>query len=123
MKTVIPFILFLLASIVSVPSFAQKNVQEDSIKVSGNCKMCKDRIEGALDKPGIKHANWDVEKKVLFVAYRNDKISNEEIQKLVAAVGHDTENVQAADSVYSKLAFCCLFRDHDPHDKDSRHDH
>lgn len=123
MKAIIPFVFLLFISAMAVPSFAQKKVQEDSIKVAGNCAMCKKRIESALDKNGIKHVNWDIDKKVLFVAYRNDKITREELHKLIAETGHDTDQVQAADSVYAKLPFCCLYRDHDPHDEKSRHDH
>lgn len=122
MKNIIPFV-FLLLTIVAVPSFGQKKVQEDSIKVFGNCAMCKKRIETALDKNGIKYANWDVDKKVLFVAYREDKVTLEDLHKLIAQTGHDTDKIQASDSVYAKLPFCCLYRDHDPHDEKSRHDH
>lgn len=120
MKTIIAFIILGLATI---PSFAQKKVQEDTIKVAGNCTMCKKRIETSLDRSGVKYANWDVDKKELFVAYRPDKITLEELHKLVAQSGHDTDQVQASDSVYAKLPFCCLYRDHDPHDEKSRHDH
>lgn len=120
MKIIIAFVAI---SLFAIPSFAQKKVQEDTIKVSGNCVMCKKRIEASLDTKGIKYANWDVDKKQLAVAYRQDKITLEELHKLVAQTGHDTDKVQAPDSVYAKLPACCLYRHHDPHDEKSRHDH
>lgn len=120
MKTIIAFIILCLFA---APSFAQKKVQEDTIKVAGNCVMCKKRIESSLDRNGVKYVNWDVDKKELSVVYREDKVTLEELHKLVAQSGHDTDKVQATDSVYAKLPFCCLYRDHDPHDEKSRHDH
>lgn len=75
--------------------------------------MCKKRIETALDKTGIKQAVWDTKSKELKVTYNSSKITEEQIHKVVAAVGHDTDKVKAKDEVYADLPFCCLYRDHD----------
>ena len=83
------------------------------IKVFGNCGMCKQRIETALDVPGIKTASWDSKTKMLDVVYNKSKISEQKIHDIVASVGHDTEKAKAKDNVYSELPFCCLYRDHD----------
>jgi hypothetical protein len=87
--------------------------------------MCKERIETALDEGGVKMSNWDPKSKNLEVAYNSKKITELQIHELIAGVGHDTDKVKAKNEVYSKLPFCCLYRDHDhsgiKDDKDSDH--
>lgn len=87
--------------------FAQEKT--DTIKVSGECAMCKNRIQKALKLEGISSATWDTETKLLTVTYNADKISNDDIQKRVATVGYDTEKYKAEDAVYNKLPGCCKY--------------
>ncbi len=116
--------IFILASLFSMPGKAQKKVVQDSIKVFGNCIMCKRRIEASLfDVKGVKAVNWNVNTKNMFIAWRPDKVSIQEIHKIIAAVGHDTQKAKAPDSVYTELPFCCLYRDHDPHTAEERSKH
>ncbi|HCY41586.1 MAG TPA: efflux RND transporter periplasmic adaptor subunit [Prolixibacteraceae bacterium] len=80
-------------------------------KVSGECEMCKDRIETAAKTvSGVKSAEWTAEKQLLYVEFDADKANSDDIQKAVAAVGHDTENFKAPDGVYKALPGCCLYR-------------
>jgi len=112
MKTkFIIIILFLIPGTAEL--YAQSKTTKANIKVYGNCVMCKNRIETSLDHPGIKFAEWDTQTKNLEVVYNNRKISEKEIHAIVASTGHDTDTVKAADEVYAKLPFCCLYRDHD----------
>lgn len=110
MKTKV--LIFILISI-SIVSLAQQKTVTANIKVYGNCAMCKNRIETALDQTGIKLASWDSKTKNLEVVYNSKKISEQQIHEWVAAAGHDTDKVKAKDEVYSQLPFCCLYRDHD----------
>jgi len=110
MKIIITILSFILLSNVS---FAQSKNVEATIKVYGNCGMCKKRIETALDTKGIKQATWNTKTKDLQVIYNASKITETEIHQLVASVGHDTDKVKAKDEVYADLPFCCLYRDHD----------
>jgi len=114
MKTRIIYIVTFIC--IAFATFAQtknkKTVVAD-LKVYGNCGMCKERIETALDHKGIKQAKWDPTTKNLNVVYVPTKITEQEICDLVASVGHDTDKSKAKDEVYSKLPFCCLYRDHD----------
>ena len=81
------------------------------IKVSGECEMCKDRIETAAKTvSGVKSAEWTAEKQMLHVEFDAAKTNSDAIQKAIAAVGHDTENFKAPDSVYKELPDCCLYR-------------
>jgi len=113
MKTKLFFLSIIFFTTSSVV-LGQSKIVTASIKVYGNCKMCKKRIETALDHVGIKKAIWDPQTKNLEVVYNSSKITELEICKLVAAVGHDTDAVKASDEAYALLPYCCLYRDHGP---------
>jgi Cu(I)/Ag(I) efflux system membrane fusion protein len=81
------------------------------IKVSGNCEMCKDRIETAAKSvAGVAAADWSTETKLFHVSFDGGKTNIDAIQKAIAAVGHDTEKFKAPDEVYKALPECCLYR-------------
>lgn len=80
------------------------------ISVSGNCGMCKSRIEkAALSLDGVSMASWDALTETLSLEFHKDKVSLSEIETAVAKVGHDTENVKANDEVYENLHGCCKY--------------
>ena len=87
--------------------FAQSKT--DKIKVSGNCGMCKKKIESSLKVAGVNSANWDKTTKVLVVNYNSAKISNDQIQQNVAGVGYDTQKFKAKKENYEKLPECCQY--------------
>ncbi len=89
---------------------AQKKVQIE-FKVSGVCGMCEERIEKALDVPGVIMAEWDQETNKASVAFKTKEITEEQIHQLVADAGHDTEKIKAKDEVYNNLHGCCKYRD------------
>jgi periplasmic mercuric ion binding protein len=94
-------------TILSVSLFAQ--TKTESFKVYGNCGMCKKRIEKAVKLEGISSAEWNTDTKMMKVTYDAAKITNDQIQKKIAAVGHDTEQFTADDKVYEQLPGCCLY--------------
>lgn len=102
----------------SVSVFAQ--TKTDSFKVYGNCGMCKNRIEKAAKQEGVTSAVWNADTKEMVVTYDSTKISNDDIQKKIAAVGHDTDKFSADDKVYKKLPGCCLY-DRKKDDKKNEH--
>ena len=89
-------------------SFAQKNKSE-TLKVSGNCGMCKKKIETAAKNAGATDADWDVDNKVLTVKYNSKSTNNAKIQEAIAATGYDTEDFKATDESYNKLHGCCKY--------------
>lgn len=105
------FILIAVFAIVTSPLFSQQSApfKTDTIKVYGECGMCKNRIQKALKLEGISAAEWDTDTKLLTVTYDPGKISNDDIQKKVTAVGHDTEKYKADDKIYDKLPGCCHY--------------
>ncbi|PRY13822.1 copper chaperone CopZ [Pontibacter ummariensis] len=81
-----------------------------TFEVNGKCGMCKKRIEkAALGLEGVESAVWDAESKALAVKYDPAKVSEADIQKQVASVGHDTEQVKATEEAYNSLPGCCKY--------------
>lgn len=113
MKTINAIIL-LISLTIGINAIAQdknqtSNLKTENFKVAGNCGMCKTRIEKAAKVEGVTKAEWNSEKQLLTVTYNPEKIKIEDIQKKVAAVGHDTDKFKADNSVYDKLPGCCKY--------------
>jgi copper chaperone CopZ len=100
----------LFAFLLSTITLAQAATKTESIKVSGNCETCEARIEKAAKITGVTKADWSTKTKVLVVTYYPKKVTNEAIQKNIAAVGHDTPKFKASDKVYNALPGCCKYR-------------
>ena len=99
-----------------VLSFSTINAQDTSknkktiFKVSGNCEMCKMRIEkAALSVKGVKYANWSIPDNDLRLIYNSSKIDIVEIHKSISNSGHDTSELKAPLEIYNGLPNCCLY--------------
>ncbi len=88
---------------------AQTGLKKDTIKVWGNCGMCKKTIEKAAITGGAKTADWNTETKVLTVAYNAKSTNGKKIQQSVAASGYDTQDFTANNEAYDKLHMCCKY--------------
>lgn len=86
-----------------------KKTEEINIFVAGNCNICKNRIETALDIKGVKLAKWNVDTKDCRIVFRSDKISEKEIHETISQAGHDTKVIRASNEIYSKLHHCCKY--------------
>jgi len=107
MKSIKIFTFSILFMGIAQLSFAQ--AVKETIKVSGNCGMCKDKIEKAAKSAGASYAAWDSDTKVLTVEYAHTSSNNAKIQKAVAASGYDTKDVKASDEAYNNLHGCCKY--------------
>ena len=88
-----------------------QNAKQSSFGVSGNCELCKERIEKtAKSLKGVATAIWDIQTKKITVDYNNNLTTPDEIQKAISLAGHDTEKFKAPDNVYNQLPECCLYR-------------
>ena len=94
-------------SLFSFASFAETITS--TFKVSGECGMCKKKIETSLRVKGVSKVNWDLDTKMITVTFNTDKITIDEIHERIAAVGYDTEKVKAKDEAYAKLDACCKY--------------
>lgn len=80
-----------------------------SFKVWGNCEMCKETIESSLKVEGVSKADWNVDSKIISVSYDSSKITLDQIQKNIAAVGYDNEKYKGDDKAYEDLPGCCQY--------------
>ena len=92
-----------------------KEVKTVTFEVKGVCGMCEERIENALDVKGVKSAEWEQSTHKVTVVYRTDKISEDDMHKLLNEVGHDTERSRATDEQYATVHECCKYREHEDH--------
>jgi outer membrane receptor for monomeric catechols len=82
MKNIIA-VLFLTFTGFSVQAQEAKNKNEKvELHASGNCEMCKKRIEkAAFSVSGVKSANWHVDGGTLYLIANEQKTNVLEIQK------------------------------------------
>jgi len=116
MKTLKIIFTVVLAVFVATNTFAQTTPSKSAvtkteiIKVSGNCETCKARIEKAAKITGVSKADWSVKTKMLTLSYDPSKVKSDDVQKKIAAAGHDTPKFKANDKVYNSLPGCCKYR-------------
>ncbi len=101
-------VLFTALVFISANLFAQ-TIKTEKIKVYGNCNICKKNIEKASTTAGVTSAAWNKASKWLTVTYNPAKVSNEQIQKNIAAAGYDTEKYKGDDKAYNSLDECCQY--------------
>ncbi|HAN00218.1 MAG TPA: ATPase [Marinilabiliales bacterium] len=117
MKTLKFIVITAFTVLLGITSYAQTHdhskmavTKTDTIKVSGNCGMCKTRIEKAAKIEGVSKAEWNDETKMLTLVYDPAKVKTDDVLKKIAEVGHDTEKFKAEQKVYDKLPGCCQYR-------------
>ena len=108
-KSVLATFIIALFSVYNV--FSQEiSYAKDSFKVSGNCEMCKSKIEKAANSiEGVKSAKWNVGTQKMTIKYNADKTTVSFIQESIAKVGYDTGAYRAKDETYNNLHHCCKY--------------
>lgn len=109
------FLAVLVAMFLFTKSWSQSKPvpagsKTEIIAVSGNCGMCRDRIEKAARMDGVSMAEWNKDTKKLTLVYNPSRIKTEDVQKKIAASGHDTGKFKAEDKTYNSLPACCKYR-------------
>ncbi len=88
----------------------EANLKHEMFKVSGNCGMCEETIETAVNAlDGVNEGDWSQETKMIHVSFNSDKVKLAEIHKAIAKAGYDTELEKANDEVYNNLPGCCQY--------------
>ncbi len=86
-------------------------IESDIFAVSGNCDLCKERIEKAAKSVGgVTSAIWDTKTHKIKVEFDSMKTDLITIQKAIAKAGHDTEKFKADNKTYEALPECCHYR-------------
>ena len=86
-----------------------KNAKTETVKIYGNCGMCKTKIEKAGNLKNIAKVDWNEDTKMATITYDESKTNQDEILKRIALVGYDSEKFLAPADVYSKLPSCCQY--------------
>lgn len=108
MKTIRIFPMIAMMMAIATISFAQK-AKTETFNVSGNCGMCKSKIEKAAKEAGATTASWDMEAKKITVKYNSTSTNTAKIQQKIADVGYDNAGFKATDESYNKLHHCCQY--------------
>ncbi|MCW3072639.1 MAG: mercury transporter [Bacteroidetes bacterium] len=106
-------LLMLVTTMLSLTSFDSaagiKNAKTVSLKVSGNCEMCKKRIDAAATKKNVAQGDWNADSKMLSLTFDSKKSTADQLLKQVAYAGYDNEKFMAPDEAYSDLPGCCQY--------------
>jgi len=93
----------------AIATTATAQTKTETFKVSGNCGMCKTKIEKAAKEAGAKSATWDADSKDLTVTYKSSTTNTAKIQEKIALVGYDNVGATATTEAYDKLHGCCKY--------------
>ena len=108
MKTLRIFSIAVLFLAITDICFSQQ-VKTETLKVSGECGMCKKKIEKAAKDAGATYAVWSINTKILTIRYNSLSTNSVKIQQKIADVGYDTPGFKATDEAYNKLEQCCQY--------------
>lgn len=103
-------LMMAFAMLFSTVSFAQfKNSKTASLKVYGNCDMCKAKIEKAGTQKGVSKTTWDEKTDMATITYDSKKTTTDVVLKKIALAGYDSDNFLAPDAAYNSLPGCCKY--------------
>jgi copper chaperone CopZ len=91
-------------------SYSQiNNAKTETVKVYGNCSMCKSSIEKAANKKKVSKADWNIATKMASITYDSQKTSLDAVLKNIALAGYDNQSFLAPDAAYAQLPGCCKY--------------
>tara|TARA_R110001592_G_scaffold124156_2_gene332837 strand:+ start:8622 stop:9467 length:846 start_codon:yes stop_codon:yes gene_type:complete len=94
---------------VLVSNAQEENTKTESVKIYGNCGMCKSTIEKAGNMKNQASVDWNKETKMATISFDSLKTSKEEILKRIALAGYDSDIFLAPNDTYLSLAACCQY--------------
>ncbi|WP_426063002.1 DUF3347 domain-containing protein [Flavobacterium sp. DSP2-3-1] len=94
---------------VTIASAQIKNAKTETVKIYGNCDMCKTTIETAGNLKKMAKVEWNKDSKMATLTYDSTKTSQDEILKRIALAGYDSDKFLAPDATYDALHGCCQY--------------
>ena len=85
-----------------------KDAKTETVKIYGNCGMCKTTIETAGNSKKISKVSWDKETKMATLTYNPNKTSQDAILKKIALAGYDSDKFLAPDDVYANFLIVAI---------------
>ncbi|MBL0128296.1 MAG: heavy-metal-associated domain-containing protein [Flavobacteriales bacterium] len=80
-----------------------------TVRINGDCDMCKTRIDKVGSVKGEAAVDWDTDAKTASVTYDSTRTDLDAILQRVADAGYDTERFRATDPAYRALPGCCQY--------------
>ncbi|WP_074539535.1 DUF3347 domain-containing protein [Cellulophaga baltica] len=109
MKSLKYLMMALLVLSITACNAQLKNQNTETVKIYGNCGMCKSTIEKAGNIKKQSVVDWNKETKIATILYDSLKTSKDEILKRIALAGYDSDSFLAPDDTYSNLPNCCQY--------------
>jgi hypothetical protein len=106
-KKILMAIILLLS--VTIANAQIKNSKTETVKIYGNCDMCKSKIETAGNLKKTAKVEWNKDSKMATLTYDSTKASQDEILKRIALAGYDSDKFLAPDATYDALHGCCQY--------------
>lgn len=76
--------------------------------VSGNCEICKDRIEkAALSVNGVSFANWNISDGKFSLTFDPRRTDLNDISLAITRIGHKTNLHKTSQDIQSQMPECC----------------
>lgn len=108
MKNILTILVAALLTVTSCTAQV-KNPKTETVKVWGNCEMCKATIEKAANKKGEAKAVWNDETKQATITYNTKTTNLNAVLKRIALAGYDNVSYAAPDAAYNNLPGCCQY--------------
>ncbi|MFV8341712.1 DUF3347 domain-containing protein [Flavobacterium sp. XS2P39] len=86
-----------------------KNAKTETVKIYGNCGMCKTTIEKAGNLKSVAKVDWSKDTQLAILTYDSQKTNQEEILKRIALAGYDSSSFLAPEAAYNTLPGCCQY--------------
>ena len=99
----------LVATTITVCTAQIKNAKTETVKVYGNCGMCKTTIEKAGNSKKVSKVEWNKDTKMATITYDPGKTDKDAILKKIALAGYDSDSFSAPDAAYNDLPGCCQY--------------
>lgn len=110
MKSILNILIVLSVVLSTISGLAQiKNPQTETVKIFGNCEMCKTAIENAGNLKNTARVAWNKDTQMAEVTFDSKKTNRDEILKRIALAGYDNDQFLAPDNAYAQLADCCKY--------------
>jgi len=110
MKSISKILVALTLLLSFTACYAQiKNAKTETVKIYGNCDICKTSIEKAGNLKKVAEVSWNKDTKMASITYDAKKTNQDEILKRIALIGYDSDKFLAPDNAYAKLASCCQY--------------
>jgi hypothetical protein len=109
MKSLKYLVIALIVLLATACNAQTKNQKTETVKIYGNCGMCKSTIEKAGNIKNQSNIDWNKETKMATISYDSLKTSKEDILKRIALAGYDSDTFLAPDDTYAILPSCCQY--------------